>query len=120
MTIILVLSFLPSIGFSAMQSPEEFKQESQTQYIDAQEGAGSVGSFIRGMFFVYQKFVGRSKGMRCPMWPSCSEFARVQFEQRGIFRGILAAGDRLNRCGHDLHLYDPLYLPEGVAYEDYP
>jgi putative component of membrane protein insertase Oxa1/YidC/SpoIIIJ protein YidD len=37
----------------------------------------------------------------CPMYPSCSEYARQAMAKHGSVRGWLMATDRLMRCGRD-------------------
>ena len=57
------------------------------------------------LFFAYQRGASPSKGHRCPMSPSCSEYGRLAVEHFGILRGSIMAADRLHRCGHDLRFY---------------
>ncbi len=87
---------------------------------DGEQSVGPGAVFVRGLFYTYQRLAGPSKGTRCPMTPSCSEYARIQVKQKGLVVGILEAGDRLHRCGHDLHLYKRVYLTVGEAREDKP
>ena len=75
----------------------------------------------QGLFFTYQNLLGSTKGQsRCPMSPSCSEYGRLAVRRYGLARGVLMAGDRLHRCGHDFHLYSTTVENRGVLYQDYP
>lgn len=69
----------------------------------------------------YQSFISRADGNRCPMTPSCSEYAKQAFRKYGFIKGWILTCDRLLRCGRDeirlapsvrvagtLHAYDPL------------
>ena len=66
---------------------------------------------------LYQRFISNADGQRCPMYPSCSHYARQSFERHGVFKGWILTCDRLLRCGRDetrlsgqMHggAYDPL------------
>lgn len=65
-------------------------------------------AMVRPLFRLYQHGAGPAKGRRCPMVPSCSEYARLSVESRGLLVGVLMASDRLHRCGHDLRYYEPV------------
>jgi hypothetical protein len=66
---------------------------------------GPAQTLARGLLFVYQRGAAPSKGQACPMYPSCSEYARLAVLRHGVLRGVLMAADRLHRCGHDLRYY---------------
>lgn len=68
-----------------------------------------------------QKFISRADGDRCPMYPTCSHYARQAFAKEGVLKGWILTSDRLLRCGRDetrladpvrvqgvIHAYDPL------------
>ncbi len=63
----------------------------------------------KALFFLYQHGASPSKGQRCPMIPSCSEYGRQAFEAHGVITGVVLAADRLHRCGHDLQFYPFLW-----------
>ncbi len=48
--------------------------------------------------FFYQKVISDQIGAVCAHEPSCSEYCRQSIEKSGFVRGILLAGDRLQRC----------------------
>lgn len=54
------------------------------------------------------------------MTPSCSEYGRIAVQNHGLGKGILVAGDRIHRCGHDLYYYDKAATRYGVVHEDFP
>ncbi len=72
----------------------------------------------KGLFFLYQHGIAPSKGQRCPMAPSCSEFGRIAFREHGLFKGLGLTVDRLNRCGHDLRYYPPIFISGAVRSGD--
>ncbi len=84
----------------------------------------SIGPWVlvtKGLFGFYQQIIGSTKGTDCPMFPSCSEYARLAVIKNGLIVGILMSSDRLHRCGHDLHLYSKLWLySKGWRYDDPP
>ncbi len=49
----------------------------------------------------YQKHISAVDGNRCPMYPSCSEYANQAFQKHGFFIGWIMSCDRLVRCGRD-------------------
>lgn len=69
---------------------------------------------------VFRRYVSPVDGHRCTMRPSCSGYALEAMETLGLARGILAAADRLHRCGHDLNLYEIRHIDEGNYYYDPP
>lgn len=66
----------------------------------------------KAMMFGYQRGAGPGKGQQCPMYPSCSNYAKEAISQHGLIVGVLMGIDRLNRCGHDLRNYGT-YAPGG-------
>lgn len=55
----------------------------------------------------------------CPMYPSCSEYAKQAFQKYGVFVGAMIATDRVMRCGRDKLKWAPLILVDGkVKYYD--
>lgn len=49
----------------------------------------------------YQSHISPVDGDRCPMTPSCSEYARQAIRKHGPVLGWIMACDRLMRCGRD-------------------
>lgn len=49
----------------------------------------------------FQKSMSRADGDRCPMYPSCSQYASKAFKRHGAIKGWILSCDRLLRCGHD-------------------
>lgn len=121
-TLIVALGYvaLSRPGFADMRRPSDpiAAGARTSERNDESVGPGTI--FVKGLFFTYQRLAGPSKGTRCPMSPSCSEYAKIQVKQKGLLIGILEAGDRLHRCGHDLYLYEKVYLTVGEAREDIP
>ena len=49
----------------------------------------------------------------CPMYPSCSEYAKQAFQKYGVFVGTMIATDRVMRCGRDELKTAPLIFVGG-------
>ncbi len=49
----------------------------------------------------YQDHISAADGGRCPMYPSCSEYAARAIKKHGPVIGWIMACDRLVRCGRD-------------------
>ena len=80
-------------------------------------------SFLQAIRF-FQIFISPADGDRCPMSPSCSQYAVEAIRTYGPWRGIVLTSDRLLRCGREddyplirqrgefhygeFHYYDPL------------
>jgi uncharacterized protein len=62
---------------------------------------GSAGNFALVPVHLYQKYLSPVIGGRCPMYPSCSGYARQAIEKHGAVMGWIMACDRLMRCGRD-------------------
>lgn len=44
--------------------------------------------------------MSKADGDRCPMYPSCSQYASQAFKRHGAIKGWILSCDRLLRCGH--------------------
>ncbi|MGA1875306.1 MAG: membrane protein insertion efficiency factor YidD [bacterium] len=79
--------------------------------------------FLEESFFQFFKFfqivISPADGARCPMYPSCSQYAVQAVRGHGLLKGSLLISDRLLRCGRGekyptivhqgrLHYHDPL------------
>jgi putative membrane protein insertion efficiency factor len=68
-------------------------------------------SFLQGIRF-FQIFISPADGDRCPMSPSCSQYAMEAIRTYGPWRGLILASDRLLRCGREDDY--PLIHKQGV------
>ena len=93
---------------------QAFTQTSQSPEPSSSRTLVTPGMVLtRGLFRLYQQGAAPSKGQSCPMAPSCSEYGRIAFRDHGLILGGLLTADRLHRCGHDLHHYDPIWVQVG-------
>ena len=91
--------------------------------VAAEEGPRPVApgrAISRVLFIIYQRGAAPSKGQKCPMSPSCSEYGRLAVERFGLLEGTLMTADRLHRCGHDLRYYPTVIDERGVGSWDPP
>ena len=66
---------------------------------------------ITGIFDFYQKVISPIDGDRCPMYPSCSQYAKDSIQKHGVVLGWIMSMDRLVRCGRDEKKISPsLYI----------
>ena len=63
---------------------------------------------------LYEKYISPVDGERCPMYPTCSAYARQAIQQHGLFIGWIMACDRLVRCGRDETRISPEIIKENV------
>jgi hypothetical protein len=73
-------------------------------------GANDLAPFS-WMIRLYQKYISPTNDSRCPMHPSCSEFAIQALRDEGP-KGLVMIFDRLLRCGRDLEDY-PIVIQRG-------
>lgn len=64
----------------------------------------------------YQDHISAADGNRCPMTPSCSEYAARAIEKHGPIIGWIMASDRLIRCGRDEVKISPSVRINGMDY----
>lgn len=64
----------------------------------------------------YQDHISAADGGRCPMTPSCSEFAARAIKKHGPVLGWIMACDRLVRCGRDEVNISPQVVINGQDY----
>ena len=69
------------------------------------------------MIKFYKRYVSPINGSRCPMYPSCSDFAAQVLSLEGE-RGIIMIFDRLIRCGRDLEDYTLVFQRGRVLHLD--
>ncbi|MDF1795384.1 MAG: membrane protein insertion efficiency factor YidD [Coxiellaceae bacterium] len=62
-----------------------------------------------GLVWVYQRGFSRFSRAHCRFYPSCSEYAKQAFNQRGALIGLAYTVKRLLKC-HPLHAggFDPV------------
>jgi len=89
---------LPScLGKDKMRGP--FKPQSKYQWENY--GTGD-NSFLN----IYQKWISPVKGGNtCPMYPACSQYAKIAFQVLPWYEAYTSSLERLLRCGNELHLY---------------
>ena len=58
---------------------------------------------------VYQKHLSALKNTRCSMYPSCSNYAKMVFQDYSFPVAMVLTADRLTRCSHDLSMYQSTY-----------
>ncbi len=118
----LVLAFLVwtgvgSAGANEMSPPEDMNapagwdQESFSERVDSTRLSPS-SVLAQGLLVFYQKVISPANPQRCPMNPSCSQFARESFASYGFFTATAMTCDRLIRCGHDPRFYPDPERPE--------
>jgi putative component of membrane protein insertase Oxa1/YidC/SpoIIIJ protein YidD len=106
----LLLVVLASSQVQAEWDPWGFSASNESSPDASLSDAVSPQDLLFGVLFdVYRGFISPVNGSNCPMYPSCSRFARLAIDEFGPARGFLAAMDRLHRCGHDLYYYELVF-----------
>jgi putative component of membrane protein insertase Oxa1/YidC/SpoIIIJ protein YidD len=89
---------------------------------DSTDNATSVyGTGSNILLNVYQRWISPVKGGNtCPMYPSCSQYAKILFERQSFLIAMTGTCDRLLRCGRDLESYQLVNAESGVKHYDPP
>ena len=60
---------------------------------------------------MYQKWISPVKGGNtCPMYPACSQYAKIAFKVLPWHQAYSSSLERLLRCGNDLHFYPTIII----------
>jgi len=85
----------------------------------AQSEQPAASSSLTGPIHFYQEYLSGADGHRCPMTPSCSNYAVQAVRRHGALLGWIMACDRLMRCGRDeLKLSPSKMTRQGIRTRD--
>jgi len=60
---------------------------------------------------IYQKWISPVKGGNtCPMYPACSQYAKIAFQVLPWYEAYTNSLERLLRCGNELYLYPIIFV----------
>lgn len=93
-----------------------------SQVIDSLMSSSGIG-YVKGpVFFLdfYQNHLSHLSGSRCPMYPSCSEYARAVVGRYSPMQAYPLICDRLLRCGHDFDTYTDTIIKQQRRWMDFP
>ncbi len=95
----LVVLILSSVFYGCAFSSENQKIEKNrpTAYPVNKSSSGAAVLPVK----LFQKYISRVDGNRCPMHPSCSSYAVEAIKKHGFIKGWIMTSDRLMRCGRD-------------------
>lgn len=79
-------------------------------------GEASIPSQRNILVRFYQNYLSGADGSRCPMMPSCSEYAAQAVERHGPVMGWIMACDRILRCGRSEAELAPRIRVQGRSY----
>jgi putative component of membrane protein insertase Oxa1/YidC/SpoIIIJ protein YidD len=90
--------------------------------IDSLQVAEGTGQKNAPVFFLdfYQHHLSPLRGSHCPMYPSCSEYARKVIERYSSLQAYPLICDRLLRCGHDFNTYTDTIIEQHLRWKDIP
>nr|WP_262920306.1 membrane protein insertion efficiency factor YidD [Parabacteroides sp. FAFU027] len=83
---------------------------------DSNKKESAVSDYIG----LYQKYISGTRGTKCLMYPSCSNYGLMAFKENGFFEGITLTAERLLRCGHEVRNYDKIYFGDEFRLVDFP
>ncbi len=79
--------------------------------------AGAGGPFDQAIHF-FQTTISRVDGDRCPMYPTCSAYARQAIARRGPWLGLLLTIDRLIHENDPEAKTNPIQVGDRLRYDD--
>lgn len=81
------------------------------------QGNGAADDYLN----IYQRYMSGMKNTRCSMYPSCSNYAKMVFNDYSFPKAMILTADRLTRCSHDLNMYQTTFrygFPSAVDFPD--
>jgi len=67
----------------------------------------------------YQEYISPVGGKRlCPMYPSCSQYAKLAFNKYPPYVAFYKTCERLLRCGQELSYYETIKIGDNVSWYD--
>jgi putative component of membrane protein insertase Oxa1/YidC/SpoIIIJ protein YidD len=68
---------------------------------------------------IYQKWISPVKGGNtCPMYPSCSQYAKISFQVLPWYKAYTSSLERLLRCGNELQMYPRVRVNGQIRWYD--
>jgi len=92
--------------FMAASTPRQGNAESPKP-VDIQPGQESESAPFVFPIQVFRSLISGADGDRCPMHPSCSQYALDAIQKHGSIIGWVMTCDRLMRCGMDETRHTP-------------
>ena len=112
--LILVIYSYNSFSQNHMQAPESY-------YSEVSNGELIYGSGKNTVLNFYQNWISPVKGGNlCPMYPSCSQYSIIIFQNNSPLNAYIGTYERLLRCGRELYLYDTIYKNGRLYWYDPP
>ncbi|KAA6345311.1 putative membrane protein insertion efficiency factor [termite gut metagenome] len=78
------------------------------------------GAVTTDYIHLYQRVLSKNLGGSCPMYPSCSNYGLIVFNERPFWEAMSLTADRLVRCGHEDKYYEQTYAYGKSSLLDYP
>jgi len=114
--LLFVLIFILNFGFIHSFAQKKMNGPNIKKHINKSEiyGSGNI-QFLN----FYQKWLSPVKGGdTCPMYPSCSQYAKISFQTFPWYAAYPESMQRILRCGHELYLYKTINLKHGFRWYD--
>ncbi|MFP4013372.1 MAG: membrane protein insertion efficiency factor YidD [Chitinispirillaceae bacterium] len=91
----------------------------ETVKTESRVPSDAYGSGENWLLNLYQKYISPIRGENiCPMYPSCSQYAKLAFNNQNPFNAFISTCSRLLSCGHDLHTYPTITKDGRLKYFD--
>lgn len=77
---------------------DKFTQQSIREQYHLEKENKEHRIILSSLFIFYKKRISSQDGSNCMFYPSCSHYALMSIEAKGLVAGSLAALDRITRC----------------------
>ena len=95
---------------------DKMKAPPKKKSLQSMEKYGTVSNQFLNF---YQKWLSPVKGGdTCPMFPSCSQYAKITFDKFPFYQAYPKTIERILRCGHSLYLYKIIRTDKSVRWYD--
>lgn len=104
--IFFLLQWAPFFVFSAVKV--SLAGPSEKNFLEKTNNDNQGENFLIN---IYQTWISPVRGtQRCPMYPSCSQYAKIAFNSLPFPIAYIKTTERLLNCGHDLHFYPAIMI----------
>ena len=117
----LIIKFLIIIAFFIIYILPCLAQDRGYEHpaLDAKNCYEEYGDGNNSVLDFYQKWISPVKGEnKCPMYPSCSQYAKIAFNVLPWYKAYPLSLERLSRCGNELYLYPTIRLNGKIRWYD--
>jgi len=96
-----------------------FLQKDANHKIKKTEYKNEIQFISLEIYLFYKNFISSQDENHCYFYPSCSNYAILSVQKKGVILGLFSAFDRLTRCNNHSKNKYPIHKNTGLLF-DYP